>query len=289
MKLGLIGLDTSHVVRFAEVLNDPSHPYHIEGAQIVVGYPGGSSDLLASYSRVDQFTNQLQEEFNVEIVNSPEEVAEASDALLITSVDGRIHQQQFSAIASFQKPVFIDKPFTCSSQQAEEIYRTAAQYDIPLMSSSVLRYLEPLTTALQSDERIVGADCYCPLQLEPTNPGWFWYGIHGVEMLFTILGPQYQNAYIQQYHNVEMITGEWADGTIGTIRGSLSGNYVYGTTIHYAQHSTYIDSTMAKKPMFVSLLERVLQMFTDGQADVSAEETIAILRFIEDVNRGRMQ
>src|SRR5690606_2159651 len=109
--------------------------------------------------------------------------------------------------------------------EAESIYRLAVEHGIPLMSSSVLRYLEPLQKALESGEQIVGVDCYCPLELEPTNPGWFWYGIHGVEMLLSILGNAFSRVQVHLNEQTEFVVGEWADGRIGTIRGSLLGNY----------------------------------------------------------------
>lgn len=287
LRLGLIGLDTSHVIRFAEILNDAEHPYHISGAKITAGFQGGSTDVEASYTRVHEFTRKMKENYGVEILSRPEEVAEACDAVLITSVDGRVHKEQFEAIVQYKKPVFIDKPMTCSVDEAESIYRLAAEHGIPLMSSSVLRYLEPLQKALESGEQIVGADCYCPLELEPTNPGWFWYGIHGVEMLLSILGNAFARVQVHLNEQTEFVVGEWADGRIGTIRGSLLGNYQYGATLHYKDKSTHITSADANKPMVVSLLERLISMFRTGEPDVAAEDTLAVLRFIEAINAGR--
>ncbi|MGO4272006.1 Gfo/Idh/MocA family oxidoreductase [Paenibacillus sp. TAF58] len=73
-----------------------------------------------SYSRVEAFTTQMREEFKVVIMDNPEAVAEQVDAILITSVDGRSHLEQFTRIAPFRKPVFIDKPFAASVKDALE-------------------------------------------------------------------------------------------------------------------------------------------------------------------------
>ncbi len=288
LKLGLIGLDTSHVIKFAEILNDSSNPYHIEGASIVAGYPGGSADLQASYSRVEGFTNQLREQFQVPILQSPEEVAEAADALLITSVDGRIHQQQFQAIAKYGKPVFIDKPFTCSSQEAEDIYKTAADHGVALMSCSSLRYLEPLRQALAEDANVLGMDCYTPMALEPANPGWFWYGIHGTEMLTKTLGTGCEYVHAMYNDNFEHTVAVWKDGRIGTVRGTRTGNFQYGAMLHYANRSVHITSAAPQKPMTAIMLEYIIDMFRTGNPDVAPEETLAIIRFIEAVNKSRV-
>lgn len=289
LKLGLIGLDTSHVVKFADILNNDESAYHIPGARIVAGFPGGSADLKASSGRVDGFTKQLKEQFNVSIKNTPEEVAEATDALLITSVDGRVHKNQFEAIAPYRKPVFMDKPFTCCLKEAQAIYELAQAYDIPLMSCSVLRYLDVLQEALVADPQVEGIDCYSPLELEPTNPGWFWYGIHGIEMMFRALGTHCKQ--VQAIHNekFEQITAVWEDGRIGTVRGSRSGHYQYGATLHYANKSVHVSSIMSKEPMAVMMLKKVLEMFRTGKPDVSSEETLAIVRCIEAVNKSRLE
>src|SRR5215210_7823795 len=118
LRIGLIGLDTSHVIGFAKALNDPANADAFAGARLTVGYPGGSNDFELSRSRVDGFTKQLRDEHNVKIVDSPEAVAEDCDLLFITSVDGRVHLDQFRRVVKSHRPTFIDKPFAVSSRDA---------------------------------------------------------------------------------------------------------------------------------------------------------------------------
>lgn len=118
LSIALIGLDTSHVSAFTKLLNDPDDPHHIAGAKVTAAYPGGSADLFASYSRVDKFTAELKEKYGVAIVDTPEAAAEAADVVFITSVDGRVHLHQFERVVSYQKPVFVDKPFAVSVEDA---------------------------------------------------------------------------------------------------------------------------------------------------------------------------
>jgi hypothetical protein len=97
MKIGVVGLDTSHVIAFAKLLNDHDSPYHVEGGEITVAFPGGSADFELSSSRVEGYTKELNEQYGVQIVRSPQAVAEQVDAILLESVDGRIHLEQFKA------------------------------------------------------------------------------------------------------------------------------------------------------------------------------------------------
>ena len=116
---------------------------------------------LWSRSKVTYLANKRLRccKYGVSILDSAEAVAEQSDAVLLISVDGRVHLDIFRKIAHYGKPVFIDKPFTANSEHAEEIFRIAAKYGVSLMSCSSLRYAEELNKELlKADDLILGAD-----------------------------------------------------------------------------------------------------------------------------------
>ncbi|WP_181346909.1 hypothetical protein [Thalassobacillus sp. CUG 92003] len=91
LKLGLIGLDTSHVEIFTNLLNDPSAPYHDPGGKVVIGCPYPSPNMPLSAERVVGYTTLLRDTYHVAITDSPTETAKQADAILITSVDGNKH------------------------------------------------------------------------------------------------------------------------------------------------------------------------------------------------------
>ncbi|MDF2659559.1 MAG: oxidoreductase [Paenibacillus sp.] len=287
LKLGLIGLDTSHVVVFSELLNRTEHPYHIPGGSISVAYPGGSPDMHISISRVEGYTNELREKFGVTIADSPEAVAEQCDAVLLTSVDGRAHLEQFRHIAPYGKPTFIDKPFATSSADAREIIRLAERYRIPMMSSSSLRFAAGLKDALDAatpeEGALLGADCIGPATLEPLMPGLFCYGIHAVEMLYTIMGPGCSRVTTRSNADYDLAVGEWGDGRIGTVRGNRKG-YYFAAVIHREKGARYADVSAHPKPYFAGLLEAIVEMFHTGVPTIQAKESLEIVRFIEASN-----
>ena len=125
--IGLIGCDTSHVPAFAKILNKKKSQ-----EQIKFAFPGGTKDFSMSHTRVDKFTNEIKSKYNVLILNTVEEVGEKSDAIIITSCDGRQHLEQFEKVASLQKPVFIDKPLACSSADAKKILELSEKYNTPV-------------------------------------------------------------------------------------------------------------------------------------------------------------
>jgi predicted dehydrogenase len=289
IKIGIIGLDTSHVTAFTELLNNEENPYHVTGCIVVVAYPGGSPDFELSYSRVAGFTEKLRDR-GVQIVQSPEEVAELSDAILLESVDGRVHLDLFKRVVPYRKPVFIDKPFTLSMREAQEIKDLANEYSVPVMSSSSLRYAEGFTQAITNSEKgdIFGVDCYGPMGMQETQPGLFWYGIHTVEMLFTVLGDQCSQVMVTTTEDHDLIVGTWADGRIGTIRGNRKDNYSFGAVLHRDNGSQFVDVDASAKPKYAGLLEKIIAMFTGATPDVPLEETKQIIRFIEAANESRL-
>ncbi|WP_062104992.1 Gfo/Idh/MocA family protein [Bacillus niameyensis] len=288
MKIGIIGLDTSHVSAFTKLLNDPQHPHYVPGGEVVVAYPGGSSDMELSYSRVEGFTTELRDQFNVEIAQTPEEVAEKSDAILLESVDGRVHLEQFQKIVSYGKPVFIDKPLAISSKEANEIFKLSDQYGTPIMSCSSLRYSEGFSNALADPEKgeIIGIDCSGPLAIEPSH-GLFWYGIHTAEMLYRALGSGCEKVTVVKNDDHDLIVGEWKDGRIGSLRGNRKGNSVFGALIHREKGTQFVDVSEDKTPFYASLMEEIIHLFKDGVASIDREETLEIIRFLEAATESR--
>ena len=287
IKIGLIGLDTSHVSAFTGLLNDADNPFHVEGGRVVAAFPGGSNDFALSRDRVAGFTGEIRDKYGVEILDSPAAVAQECDAILLTAVDGRAHPELFREIAPFGKPTFVDKPFAVSFQDAQMMANLAREHGVALMSSSSLRYSQALQDALKSESDWIGVDACGSMNIEPTQPGLFWYGIHTVEMIYTVLGRGCVRVSAQSNEDFDVVTGVWSDGRMATIRGNRVGNGTFGVLLHGAQKSHFVDAYADPKPGYAGLLEKIMPFFQGGKADVPIEETLEIVRFIEAANQAR--
>lgn len=291
LKLGLIGLDTSHVVVFSDEFNNPEAKYRLEGARVVAGWPGGSPDLHASISRVEGFTKELREKYGVKILDSIEAVCAECDAILLASVDGRVHLDQFKRIAEAGpgKPVFVDKPFALSTATAKEIFAIAAQHGNPIFSSSSLRFTGALTRVVTPETRaqVKGAQFHGPAPFDPSNPGFYWYGIHPIEMLYTAMGTGCRAARCVGLDDYDVITGVWTDGRIGSVHTNRTGNYEYHGLVHFEKNSVHINPQTETKGFFSCLGDAIIEFFQTRQPPVAAEETIEMMRFIEAANESR--
>ena len=108
LKIGLIGLDTSHVIAFTELINNATNKNHVPGGKVVVAFKGGSADIESSRSRVDGYTKTLQEKYGVRIVPTIEELCREVDVVMLTSVDGRPQLKQARPGIAAKMPLFID-------------------------------------------------------------------------------------------------------------------------------------------------------------------------------------
>jgi predicted dehydrogenase len=219
LRVGIVGCDTSHVIAFTNLINDPQAKGSLAKIEITVAYPGGSSDLAASRDRLAGYVAQLRER-GVEIVDSLEQVAEQSDAILLESVDGRVHLEQFRAVAR-GKPVFIDKPAAASLADVLAIFRHADATQTPCFSASALRFCDEVQSLATEKKigKVVGCETASPMHVEPSHPDLFWYGVHGVESLFTIMGVGCESITRVDSDLSKLVMGRWQDGRIGSYRG----------------------------------------------------------------------
>jgi predicted dehydrogenase len=290
LKIGMIGLDTSHAPAFARCFNKADHAEHIAGARVTVGYPGGSSDFDLSINRVEGYTKQLRDEFDVNIVDSPEAVAEQADLVFIMTCDGRAHRGLFERVVKFGKPTFIDKPMATSAADASAMFQLAKQDNVTLMSCSSLRYAQPLADALDHCGdlgAIVGCDVFGPMEIHPPLPGLFWYGIHSVEMVNRIMGRGCKQVGVTTIRDGDVLTLAYEDGRVAVVRGLRKGHHKFGATIHREKGPQLVNASDTKRSYYASMLDAVMRSLPNKKSDVEAQDTMEIMRILEAGNKAR--
>jgi predicted dehydrogenase len=303
IRVGLIGLDTSHAVAFTQLLNDPSRPDHVPGARVVAAFKQGSPDIEASATRIDKFTAELRDTWKVELVDSIDELVRRVDAVMLVSVDGRAHLAQARAVLAARKPLFIDKPFTASVKDAVALARLAREQGTPIFSSSSLRFTDDVQGVKRDPrvQQVQGAITWGPATLEPHHPDLFWYGIHAVEMLYTFMGPGCERVTRTYSEGADAVVGHWKDGRIGIVRGSRDSAQTYGQVVFGPKAivttpepsntpSTAASSgTAPKRSSYYGLLVAIVDFFRTGKPPVPIDETLEIMAFMEaaDLSKAR--
>lgn len=285
VKVGIIGLDTSHSIAFTKELNGTDKKEEYKNYQVVAAYPYGSKTIKSSFDRIPGYIEQVKE-MGVEIVPSIAELLKKVDYVLLETNDGNLHLEQAYEVFKAGKPVFIDKPLAATLAQSIAIYQLAREYDVPIFSSSAVRFT-PQNQQLRAGElgKIVGADTYSPASRELTHPDFGWYGIHGVEGLFTILGPGCVAVNRMSAEGTDVVAGLWSDGRVGTFRGLRTGRNIFGGTV-------FTDKGAVPAGGFEGygvLLDEIVKFFETGVPPITEEETLEIFTFMEASNESKRQ
>ena len=284
LKVGILGLDTSHVLHFTKEVNVLRSDPAFEGFRITHGYRWGSKDIVTCTNRWEKYRPQLEAN-GLTIVDSVKEVLDNVDFVLLETNDGREHLAQAEEVFKSGKPVFIDKPVAESSAAIEAIDRLAKKYGRRWYSSSGLRFQRAIRRVRLGDYgRLRGAQVLTPAPTEPHHSRYFWYGIHGASPLFAAMGPDCVSVRTIAGPAEDLVIGTWKDGRIGTVRMLNPGaenewrrGFVHGGQLLTEKGAIDIGNYEG----YEELLKSILLFFRTGIPPVAESEILAVYRFLD--------
>jgi hypothetical protein len=286
IRVGIIGTDTSHVIAFTKILNNPKNPDYIPGAKVVAAYKGGSADIESSRTRVDQYAEELRRDWQVEIVPDIATLLKKVDAVLLESVDGRPHLAQAKEVIAAGKPLFIDKPLAARLEDAVEIARLAKSKGVKWFSSSSLRWAKSLAPMQQPG--LKGAIVWGPGPLEEHHYLELgWYAIHASEMLFTLLGSGCETVTRTYAPDQDEVTCRWRDGRIGTMR-AIRPYADFGAVV-IQKDNKILQSPAKFEYSYVPMVKEIVKFFETGVPPVNEVETLEIFAFLDAAQKSREQ
>jgi len=279
IKLGMLDFDTSHVVEFAKRLHHKgvAEEQWVDGAVIAVACPGESRIMP---ERIPFYKKQI-ESLGIPLVDNPGAMIGKVDGMLIESQQGGVHWERARPFLEAGLPCFIDKPFACSVFDAKKLVALAEEKKVPIFSSSSLRYAPELVQFMANPKhgKVLGAVAYGPAPLHDLNPGLFHYGIHAVEVLCTLIGPGCQRVTCTHEQDTDVVTGQWKDGRLATVRGIRSGKSTYGCLVFTEQGVQTVPIGTAY--IYRELLKKIVEMFQTKRAPLDIAVTVEIVAFIE--------
>lgn len=285
-RIGIIGLDTSHSVAFTKTFNAENPGPEYGGYKVVAAYPKGSNDIESSVKRIPGYIDEVKK-YGVTIVDSIKELLRQVDVVMLETNDGRLHLEQVMPVFKAGKTVFIDKPVAASLADAMAIFDAAKKYKVPVFSSSSLRYYPSVNAIAEGKAgNVLGADVFSPSHLEKTHMDFSWYGIHGVEMLYTVMGTGCKSVTRTHTADADVVVGLWNDDRIGTFRGVRYSKIGYGGSVFGDKSIETLDT---KGGGYNPLLVEVVKFFQTGQAPVTPEETIELFAFMEAADESKRQ
>lgn len=307
-RLGIIGLDTSHAPAFTNIIHN--NPVRIRGTRIerdtqtaggeedprfqgfrvAAAYPYGSRTIESSYSRIPRYIEDIQK-LGVEIVDSIDELLEMVDHILLLTNDGHPRLEQAIQVMTAGKLLFMDKPLAGSLADVVSIMKASKRYEIPVFSSSALRYVDHAAEVRSGEKigRVLGANTYSSSQREPSHPDLFWYGMHGVEMLFTVMGTGCESVTRKVTEKADMVVGEWENGRLGFYRGIREGSRGFGGMAFGTDgiQRLLLGPGEGYHGIYQGLVADILKFFRTGTPPIDFRETLEIYTYMEAADESR--
>ena len=276
VRVGIIGVDTSHATAFAKLLN-VERDAAVAGYRITHAYKWGSKDIEKCTSRYERHIKQLGE-CGVKMVDSIAELLANVDCVLLETCDGRPHLEQALEVFRSGKPCYIDKPIAADLRDTLKILAAAKKMGQKVFSASSLRYTKAVKEAARGDYGPIRAvDTFAPGNFEPTHSDYFWYAIHGADPLFAIMGTGCEEVTCVHSGDDDVIVGRWRDGRLGTLRvfGTKGG---YGGAVVNDKCQLF---SLGGYEGYKVLLVEILEYFRTGKEPISPDELKEVYAFLD--------
>lgn len=286
IRVGIIGLD-AHAVPWTRILTDPKTQPPASHMKVVAAVPAFSPDIPFSADNIEK-NKQAMRDMGVELVDTIEGMLPKVDAVMLLSIDGRPHLAQARPVLTAGKPLFIDKPVAVSLADIVRIYDLAQKTGTPVFSNSSLRY-SPGIFGMRNDPKVgkvLGCDAYSNNSpIEPSHPDFFYYGIHGCEVLFAIMGEGCTTVSRVKTPTADLAAGVWKDGRLGTLRGIQQGRVGFGATVFGEKGIAPAGRFEGYEPLLVE----IAKFFRTGKPPVTPEQTLEIYAFLEGADESKRQ
>ncbi len=288
LRIGIVGLDSSHSTAFTDLLLSGRSDLANEQVRVVAGWTGGSADFPLSISRAARFTEEMRER-GVQICPTPADVLENSDAVILGAVDGRCHVELASQLFPAGLPVFVDKPLAHDRDAALQIVQLGQRYGTRWFTASALRYQQSLMQALESagDDEVISCDCYGTVKAMPGHLELAWYGVHGIEAVYSVLGQGCREVRRVRTDRGDVITGVWHDGRIGTFRGCHEGEQATGFGMVIGLRQSIVPLEFPAD--YAGLVDEIVKFFRGGEPPVTAAESLEVFSFMQAAEESSRQ
>ena len=178
-KVAILGCENSHANSFLDAVITRKIVNDIEFVGVF------SEDMEAS--------EKLHEKYGVYVAKSCDEFVGKVDAIMITARHGDNHFKYAKPYLDSKIPMFIDKPITCSEEEAKEFYDILKSNQIPVCGGSMCmfaKYVQELKKAVETEEygKVIGGLLRSPVNMNNPYGDFFFYSQHLVQVMIEIFG-----------------------------------------------------------------------------------------------------
>ncbi|MBM4002567.1 MAG: hypothetical protein FJ295_04655 [Planctomycetes bacterium] len=308
VRVGILGIDNYQAVEYVAFFNDPKADAELAGLRVTAALPVISPDYPESAVLTERWREQIlslykdqQEVQPVEFVQSLDELLNLCDAVMIWSLDGRLHREQARSVLKSGKRLFIGRPVAAEPSDAVAIDRIAKQLKTPCWSSSQHRFSPGFAGMRNHPEvgKVIGCDVYGGYDLKAADADRFTRPLHSIETLYAIMGPGVERLSCNSTPTAESVTAVWKDGRVGTYRGVKNGAVKYSATVFGDQgvstagiygHGIPIKGVVPTDDRYMGyrgLAIEVAKFFKGAEPPVTLAETLEIFAFLQAMDESR--
>lgn len=270
-KLACIGLDTSHAVKFTDLIQGKDK--RVDGLQVVTCQRFPS----AFQSEPDQDQRQeAMEAMQVKVTRSFDEAIEGVDGILVEINDPALHLEYFEKAAALGLPVFLDKPMADTVENARKIYRLAQEKNIKCWSASSLRFTPEVRNCRAKIPQAQIANAFGPLGKAPAGDSLVWYGVHAFEMLLTIMESGARSVLAQDGEQGVAAIVNFADGRRGTVDCNRNCWSYGGRAQHGSDANSFIVNFANAGDIYQNLITALADFFLKETIPVELKTTFEI-------------
>jgi hypothetical protein len=132
-----------------------------------------------------------------------------------------------------------------------------------------------------------GYDVWGPSPFEPHHQlDLSWYGIHPIELLYTLMGPGCIEVSRTSSDASDAIVGRWKDGRIGTVRG-LRPYGPFGVVVYQGEKTVVSDPSKSREIGYGPLVGKIMEFFRTRTPPVANSETLEIFEFMDAAQRSK--
>lgn len=178
-KVAILGCENSHANNFLKaVLKD----------KIV-----DDIEFVGVYSYDMEAAQKLHDEFGVPVAESYDAFVGQVDGIMITARHGDNHYKYAKPYLDCGIPMFIDKPITCSEEDAKAFMLDLQKRGVPVCGGSLCildDYVQELRQAVAENKygKVLGGYLRAPIVMNSPHGGFFFYAQHLAQVMMEIFG-----------------------------------------------------------------------------------------------------
>lgn len=277
IRIGIIGTENSHAMAFSQLLNtkDPKDSLDA-GARIVAVHANETETAQKIIDEVDS---------SIELILNPDDFFGKVDAMMITCRRGSEHYAYAKPFIEKGMPVFVDKPFTASVEDAREMVALAERTGAPLCGGSSLRHCADVldmrreVAELRAKNALLSAAVQYPADVSSIYNGFYFYSPHLVETVLTAFGPDIRKVSAFQNDKGVLAVARYDDVDISM--HFTTGSHGYSGTIYGIETNTYRQFNIGN--VYADEVKEFLAMCRSGKSPTPFSDLVLPVLVIDAI------